>query len=180
MDRLCWWCCHPWDGNELHMPYKIDPKSNDFLTMGQFCSWNCISAYNKNVNNEHKYSLINSLIGSLHKKMTGKLIFPKPSPSRYCLKSFGGTLTIEEFRNLEGKNLPIISFANQVHRITQVTQQPKLTFNEPSEGDLKSKLNNINNSKTKTETLKLKRTKPLKREVNNLETMMGLVRTSKK
>jgi hypothetical protein len=180
MNRLCWWCCHTWDGDELHMPYKIEPKSKNFLTMGQFCSWNCMAAYNKCENNEHKYSAINSLIGLLHKKMSGKLLFPKPSPSRYCLKNFGGTFTIDEFRKLEGKNHPIISFANQAQRVTHVESVIKLTFNDPSEGEIKSKLNNIINSNTKSDTLKLKRSKPLKRDINNLETMMGLVRTSNK
>ena len=107
-ERLCWWCCHPWEGNVvLHMPYKLDPKTHTYLTMGQFCSWNCVSAYNKDRHNEHKTSTINSFIGVLHKKMTGKLKFPKPAPSRYALKAFGGTLTIEEFRNLNGENIPI-------------------------------------------------------------------------
>jgi hypothetical protein len=180
MDRLCWWCCHPWDDVVLHMPYKIEPKTQNYLTMGQFCSWNCMAAFNKDKNDDHKTSKINSLVGSLHKKMTGKLKFPKPSPSRYCLKSFGGTLTIEEFRNLEGKNLPIISFANQLHRITTIAPQVKLSFNELSVSEIKSKINIINNSTAKSDTLKLKRSKPLKRDINNLETMMGLVRTSNK
>jgi len=179
-ERLCWWCCHPWEGDVvLHMPYKLEPKTHMYLTMGQFCSWNCVSAYNKDRHSEHKTSTINSFIGVLHKKMTGKLKFPKPAPSRYALKAFGGTLTIEEFRNLNGENIPIVSFPGQIHKSQEVIPQNKITFSDPSANEIKTKLSSINNSNTKTETLKLKRTKPLKRNVNNLETMMGLVITKK-
>jgi hypothetical protein len=46
--------------------------------------------------------------------------------------------------------------------------------------DIRSKMEEINNSTTTTETLRLKRPKPLAREKNNLESMLGLTRTSKK
>ena len=171
---LCWWCCHPWDGDVLHMPYKIEPKTNNYLTMGQFCSWSCMKSFNMDKNGLHKGSTINGLITTLHKKMTGKFKLLKLAPSRYTLKSFGGKLSIEEFRNLNKDEKVEIRFPNQVQISQNIIKQSKITFEKPSEEELDKKMNNINNS------LKLKRTKPLKRDVNNLETMMGLTRTKHK
>jgi hypothetical protein len=180
MDRLCWWCCHPWDGEVLHLPYKIEPKTKLYLTMGQFCSWSCMRAYNMDTNGLHKGSSINSLIIVLHKKMTGNFKLIKQAPHRHALTTFGGTMSIEEFRNLD-KNIKIeICYPNQVQRSHVVTQQAKLSFTEITENEATQKMNNINNTHLENETLKLKRSKPLKRDVNNLEKMMGITRTKRK
>jgi hypothetical protein len=180
MSRLCWWCCHPWDGVELHLPYKINPRTKEYMTMGQFCSWNCMIAYNHGTNIDHKVGVVNSLIAVLYKKMTNDgMKIPKRAPNKYVLKSFGGTIEIEEFRKLNGASLPIISFPNQMQKVQNVLEQKKLTFNELSENQLDSKIKIIKNSKSNSETLKLKRSKPLKRDVNNLETMMNLTISKK-
>ena len=179
--RLCWWCCHEWDGDALHLPFKIDRKTNKNVTMGNFCSWACMSAYNMEKNGLHKGSNINMLIASNHKKLTGVLKHPKPAPSRYILKSFGGELTIEDFRNLDPNKHPVISFPDQINKlqiIEQTVHKPITTIS--SEKTAVNKLLDINNSSgTSIESLKLKRTKPLKRDQNNLENMMGLKREKK-
>jgi len=122
-------------------------------------------------NGLHKGSIINGLITTLHKKMTGKFKLLKQAPSRYTLKNFGGNLSIEEFRNLNKDEKVEIRFPNQTQFLQTVVKQTKITFEKPSDEELDKKMDNINNS------LKLKRTKPLKRDVNNLETMIGLTRT---
>ena len=177
--KLCWWCCHSWGGEEYHLPYKIDPKTKQKKTMGQFCSWNCMVAHVYDKYNDHKIGIFKSLIASSHKEFTGKLKIPLSAPDRLCLKAFGGTIDIDEFRKTHGENMPIISLPNQMQIVHNVTKCVKISYDDPSEQKKESKMNSINNTNIKSETLKLKRTKPLKREANNLETMMGLTITKK-
>ena len=174
--KLCWWCCHSWDGEEYHLPYKINPKTKQKMTMGQFCSWNCMVAYVTDTYNDTKIGTYKSLIASSHKEHTGKLKIPSRAPSKFCLKAFGGTMTIDEFRNVNESNMPTISLPNQVYLVQNVTQNIKLKYNEPSDEQKELKLSSINNTNVKVDTLKLKRSKPLKRESNNLESMIGLKR----
>ena len=177
--RLCWWCCHPWEGEELNLPFKIEPKTKNYLTMGQFCSWSCMKSFNMDRNGTHKGSIVNEYITALHNKMTDKFKIIQRAPDRYALKSFGGDLTIEEFRNANKNEKITVSYPNQA-KITQVViKETKISFQKPSEDELEDKMRDINNTNVKNETLKLRRSKPLKREQNNLETMMGLTRTKK-
>ncbi len=30
----CWWCCHEFEGQSLHLPFKWDSLRNRFETMG--------------------------------------------------------------------------------------------------------------------------------------------------
>jgi hypothetical protein len=170
--KLCWWCCHSWGGEFLHLPFKIDPKTNKHVTMGDFCSWECMAAFNIDKNGIHTGSKINMLIASAYKKATGHLRHPKPAPSRYVLKSFGGNLSIDEYRNLEPNNHPIISMPGQLHRVHIVSPAPRTLFTKATPINTDGNIDN--------ESLKLKRTKPLKRDQNNLENMMGLKREKKK
>ena len=179
VQKLCWWCCHSWEGEEYHLPYKIDPKTKQKKTMGQFCSWNCMVAHVYDKYNDHKIGTFKSLIASSHKEFTGKLKIPPSAPDRLCLKAFGGTMDIDEFRTTHGSNMPIISLPNQIQLVHNVTKVVKISYNEPNEQQKESKMSSINNTKVKTDTLKLKRTKPLKRDENNLETMIGLTRVRK-
>ena len=180
--NLCWWCCHTCIVEALHLPYKVDRKTKKYRTMGNFCSWACMSAFNMEKHGLHAGSKINMLIASSHKKMTSVLKHPKPAPSRYVLKSFGGTLSIDEFRNLEPHQHPILSLPNQLH-IVQVVEQVKRTiFTSAAENTYAKKLTDINNVEmtAPNDSLKLKRSRPLKRDQNNLENMMGLKREKKK
>lgn len=179
VQKLCWWCCHSWCGEEYHLPYKINPQSKKKMTMGQFCSWNCMVAYVFETYSDHKIGTYKSLIASSHKELTGKLKIPPRAPDKLCLEAFGGTMDIDEFRCINGVNMPIISMPNQVQLVQNVSRATKIIYTEPNEKQRESKMTSINNTTVKSETLKLKRTKPLKREINNLETMIGLTRTKK-
>jgi hypothetical protein len=180
-NRICWWCCHGWEGVTLRLPFKIDTKTQKYINMGQFCSWGCMAAFNMEKNGLHAGSTINMLIASNHKKMTGVLKHPKPAPSRYVLKPFGGDLTIEEFRNLEPNKHPVMFFPDQLNRAHVIEQSSRTVFNKEHVNDSSKKLFDINKSDTSSnDSLKLKRSKPLKRDQNNLENMLGLKREKKK
>jgi hypothetical protein len=98
----CWWCCHNFDTVPIGMPIKYDNKVKKFIVRGIFCSFGCMLAYSNNTQgvNPKKY-----LINYLYKKLTGHTIINfKEAPSKYVLKSFGGLLSIEEFRNVSNEN----------------------------------------------------------------------------
>jgi len=98
MSALCWWCCHEIPGEKLGLPYEF--KNNQFKTMGQFCTWPCVKAFNIQ---REKYNMeqVLDLITLYRKRSLGPEALSRPlksAPSRMTLKAFGGPLTIEEFR----------------------------------------------------------------------------------
>ena len=93
----CWWCCHPFEGPGVGMPYEY--STGVFKTMGQFCTWPCVKAFNMN-RGKHNEGAVQDLITLMRKRSSpGALDRPlKSAPSRFTLKAFGGTLSIEEYR----------------------------------------------------------------------------------
>lgn len=93
----CWWCCHSFDTKPCTMPIEYDERRERFIVHGIFCSWNCVKAFNNyKVNN--KGIKINTLITLFVKKLYGYIIPINSAPPRSCLKMFGGTMSIEDFR----------------------------------------------------------------------------------
>ena len=181
---LCWWCCHPFEGEEVHLPYKHDELRNKFLTTGIFCSWNCVKAFALGKYGINRGGIICQNITLYRKRLYGKTVKTSPAPDRYALKAFGGTMTIEEFRNVTADNFPTVSYPNESHLLHTVTMRNQETLypQQPlklSIDNAKSKLMQINSADTQVETLKLKRPKPLKRDQNNLEKSLGIIRTKK-
>jgi hypothetical protein len=98
-DASCWWCCHEFEWGPLSLPYFHDEKRNRFKVSGNFCSWNCVKAFNNSLNSVNKYrqqGYIHSLFRLVNQQPVHKSI--PLAPSRWSLKKFGGTLTIEQFR----------------------------------------------------------------------------------
>jgi len=83
------------------MPFKY--VNGEFKTCGQFCGWPCVKSYSRSTDNPKSGSWTD-LITLMRRKMYGKIIPLKFAPKKFCLQSFGGTMTIEEFRsgNTEG------------------------------------------------------------------------------
>ena len=123
-----------------------------------------MKAYNLERPNNGKTTM-NIMI--MRKKLYNSFGNIKPAPSRYSLDVFGGPMSIEEFR------------AGQT-----IDTGPKTPINETSyksmvirmNTDSTDKLAQITHSTGKNEPLKLKRQKPLKRDVNNLEMTLGITR----
>ena len=177
----CWWCCHPYEGDTLHMPFNYDEKTKKFKTTGQFCSWSCIKAYALERYGLNKGGLICQNMTLFKKHTTGELTKTWPAPSRQALKVFGGTLTIEEFRKASGPNAPMVQMPNEVHITHEVVEKNReyVPRSQPTKTTLQDKLKEINNTASSNEPLRLKRSKPLKRDQNNLEQSMGIIRTKK-
>ena len=177
----CWWCCHPYEGPTLHMPFNYDDKIKKFKTAGQFCSWSCIKAYALERYGLNKGGLICQNLTLLKKHTTGELTRTWPAPSRQTLKVFGGTLTIDEFRAASGPNAPIVHMPNELHITHEVIEKSReyIPRSQPTTNKLQYKLKEINNAASSNEPLRLKRSTPLKRDQNNLEQSRGIVRTKK-
>jgi hypothetical protein len=172
----CWWCCHPFDGCPVHLPYKYDDRRNHFHTTGHFCSWNCAKAYALD-NHKVKGGIICEIITLMKKRShpENKTTLTSIAPSRLALKVFGGTLTIEEFRH--NHDTIKVRLPNESHILQEVKQQqPTIIEHSHSEtGDLNNnKLKQISNSQgTNNEPLKLKRSKPTKKS-SQLENSLNM------
>jgi hypothetical protein len=93
----------------------------------------------------------------------------KPAPNRFMLKEFGGDMTIEEFRENQTRD---------VDEPKKVETTPVINNTVPVISDTK-RMDEIKNATSSNNALKLKRTKPLKRSHNNLESALGLIITPK-
>jgi hypothetical protein len=98
----------------------------------------------------------------MRKRLYGKLESIKRAPNRYALNVFGGDLTIEEFR--ENAVVDAI-IPNKV--ITEPMKDNTVPFISNAK-----KMNEIKNT---NDGLVLKRSKPLQRNQNSLESALGLV-----
>jgi len=177
----CWWCCHECSSEPLRLPYKYDKLRDRFSMMGQFCSWECMKAWNIN-GKRYRTADIDQLITLLRKRVHGKIMPIRAAPSRYILKMFGGDVDIEEFRKgldskwyqMPGSNYtPIV--IHKYEDVKRVAKKEQIRDHHITE---ESKIDEINETETTNENFVLKRPIPLKRSKNDLATMLGLKTTT--
>jgi hypothetical protein len=159
----CWWCCHPFPGPSLHMPYKYDERTKRFTTTGHFCSWECAKTYALDMRDSRSGE--RQMFISLMRKHanSGKYMPTRCAPKRVALSMFGGTLTIDEFRH--GSSNVIVTMPWETHIMPVVTTpSPRLQMATTTTSD---------------DTLILKRAKPLARAKSSLEMSLGITRKSK-
>jgi hypothetical protein len=110
-------------------------------------------------------------IVTMRKKLYNICERVQAAPGRFSLKQFGGHLTIEEFRKDETADKGLQITTNvlvEKENIVEFVKRYKPTVN--------MKLENIKTNKGTNEPLRLKRTKPLVRDENNLEKTLGITR----
>lgn len=169
-DINCFWCCHKFESTPCSIPESL---TNDlFKVKGCFCSFNCATAYlfskesNKNSIWE-KYSILHLLRNKLMKINDNSII--KPAPPREALKSFGGYLTINEFRNNFDKvysisSPPIVILCPQIDQSTY--------GNEIKTSNKKFIPVDQQKIKQADQSLRLKRNKPLPNQRLSLESLL--------
>ena len=120
-------------------------------------------------------SEICALITLLRKKTEGKVTPTIPAPDKYILKMFGGPMTIEDFR--KECHTPSVEYQlpDYNHAIPFVVNKQRVVPDVKS-SELEKRLDNIHRASNKNEPLKLKRGKPLKRNVqtNSLEHSLSI------
>lgn len=154
----CWWDGHLFNTPAVEMPESY--LNGIFNCAGKFCSWECMMAYNIDINDEN-VAKRTSLIYMMYQKTYGIFKIIKPASSWKILKEFGGSIDIDEFRaNLTTNEMeynyikpPIISRISYVEKV-------------PLKKDIDDNLKN--------DDLILKRNKPLKSSKFSLESIMGL------
>lgn len=177
---LCWNCVHTLPGRSIHLPVKYDDRRDVFETIGEFCSWGCAKRHAMEMDT-HRRGEIQSLLALMKLKTIGHYEPTHPSPKKIALKCFGGTMDINDFRNekqhinihwpSEKRYFPIIGESatpTSTHKITGKCV-PMVS----------RKLHDIEASTTETNTLKLKRPKPLQRTESALENVLGIRRKEK-
>lgn len=180
-DLVCWWCVHSLPQLPcIHMPTRYDDKRDIFETRGNFCSWQCAKAWAHDQNSARSGE-IQMILMMMRRRAIGHYEPLWPAPKREALKIFGGTMTIEEFRSYGGLvEPPIIHWPDQKRHVpitgggTPVTD----TVDTPAAAPVKdrTRLKAIQNSTSSSDTLKLKRTKPLARAESKLENVLGITR----
>lgn len=158
----CWWCCHPFTDEPLQLPYSYDDRRRKFSTLGNFCSWSCMKSYALDKYGVNKGSIICGNITLMRKRLYGKLETIKRAPNRFTLKVFGGDLTIDAFRENAVKDTIVV---NKIQ--TEAVKDNTIPFISNAK-----KMNEIKNT---NDGLVLKRTRPLQRNQNSLESALGLV-----
>ncbi len=166
----CWWCCHDFETEPLALPLKHDERRNKFMTTGRFCSWSCMKSYAIDSYGLSKGGLICGNIVMMRKQLYGKRGMIKMAPKRQMLVEFGGNLTIEQFR----ENMVIDTIPKK-----EVVEEKEVDIVVPV-NNTTAKMYEIKGATGTNEPLRLKRAKPLKRDQNNLETVLGLVIKPKK
>lgn len=90
-DIACWWCTHNFDTMPCFIPERY--TCDKYYVFGCFCSINCASTYNLNMNDSdvwNRYSLLRKLYG-----ITNDINL---APPRETFAKFGGNLTYNEYR----------------------------------------------------------------------------------
>jgi hypothetical protein len=171
----CYWCCHKFDNAPYGIP--VSYHNQKFDVYGCFCSLECAAAYNFKSSESldeiwERYNLINLLARKINYYSDNKYCgVVKAAPERLTLKSFGGFMEIDEFRNYN-KTQKVINV--NFPPMTSLTQQ----IEEINEYELNSELRyipldseRINRCKEK---MMFKRNKPVVNDKSTLESAMNL------
>lgn len=188
-DVCCWWCCHTFDTVPIPLPIEYESRTREYKVHGTFCSWSCAKAYNIASNNPH-WGHRSFLLYMLYLKnnpgmdASSKLKGIVVAPARTTLKMFGGGLSIKRFRAVTGscqQTTPMcggVSLVDvgKVHRCCCKGTDHKDDVNQPFIAvSSRTPLSLTPSSEVKSEALKLRRNKPLKKKSCNLiEDVLGL------
>lgn len=113
----CHWCRHSFENHPIGCPIKYN--NNKYITDGIFCSFNCCMAYiNDNYKNE-LYEQSTVLLHQIYFKLFNNETNIKPASSWKLLTDYGGTLSIEEFR----QSFNSINYIDITNYITKIPEQ---------------------------------------------------------
>ncbi len=170
--RLCWHCCHRWDGSSIQFPIKYDDRLNKFKVVGQFCSWQCLKGYNRDYFTNVRNSVHDVNIRYYRKQLTGNTVSVAAAPPRSFLKAFGGTMSIDDFRKSSCSTSEASMWSDKLIPIDTTrfsrASEPKITIDENRHVDFKDAV-------CKNDSFRLRRPKPLAHGgKNGLERALGL------
>jgi hypothetical protein len=128
---LCHWCVRSFNTPPVGMPTKRLPDEK-FSVAGVYCSLECAVAHNFDVNHASHAAYTRHALCCEMASLANKTVKPVhiyPAPPRAMLDTFGGPLTIEEFRNRDKAYmivypLPVVA---QVHHAEEMSFSDTIT-----------------------------------------------------
>jgi hypothetical protein len=162
---LCWHCCHPFAGPPVPMPIRFDDKLRLYHVTGTFCSWPCVKAYN-NESASYKRQVDSTLITKFYRECTRVTAKPgapqaihiRAAPPRLALRAFGGSMSIEEFRDCDA-NIMVLPPKMIVHRPV-IEEVPSRLRQRPTQQQLQDTVC-FKDATAQNDMLRLRRPKPL-------------------
>lgn len=170
-DAACFWCCQTF----LHRPVVLPVRDTGehLIVMGNFCCPECACAYLFDMRQDtHARWEQLSLLYRVYGEACGGDIHP--APHRTLLKMFGGTLTVEQYRQLIRSHTVRVD----VHLPPMVSILATMDT-KPIDFYDASLTKNVNETVTERlqkaeEVLRLRRTKPLKAWESTLDACINL------
>jgi hypothetical protein len=173
----CFNCAHSFDHTPASLPFKY--QNGIFYVYGCFCYPECAAAFNFNesicVENVHEnYNLLNLMYRKIYNDPNYRV---KIASHRTCLKIFGGTLDIDDYRKSFNNNHinhhiimpPVIS-------IIPLQEENNIVYYKKN---VQTTIHNNNKGydgayKNKDRDYTLKRTKPVVNKQNTLDSCMNI------
>ena len=165
----CWWCKHCFNTPNISLPEYLN--DNTFHCIGNFCSWECTSSYNIDLNDNFVWKR-ESLINLMYQNTYGVFKTIIPAPSWLILEDFGGNLSINTFR----EKFNVITSEYLVLHPPLISRQMQIEESYKKNNNSNVIVNKLDKLLFETNTLTLKRNKPIETSQINLEKSMGLKR----
>ena len=165
----CWWCKHCFNTPNLSLPEYL--HDNTFHCIGNYCSWECVKAYNIDLNDNFVWKR-ESLIDLMYQNTYGVFKNIIPAPSWLILEDFGGYLSIKKFR----ENFELVTIDYLVLHPPLISRQMQIEESYKKNVNSNVVVNKLDKLLLETNTLTLRRNKPIETSQINLEKSMGLKR----
>jgi hypothetical protein len=91
----CWWCTYKFTNANCMIPNRF--SNNKYYVFGNFCSYNCATSYNMNMNDCKMWER-QSLLKKMHFDIYAEDIEIKLAPPKELLEKYGGPMSIAEYR----------------------------------------------------------------------------------
>lgn len=96
-DLHCWHCCHQFNGEPISAPKEYDPKEQNYVVFGCFCSFPCAKAHLLETDT-FDTGLQITMLEKMARDMYGCPGGIAAAPPRLSLSMFGGPFNIDKFR----------------------------------------------------------------------------------
>lgn len=156
-DTCCWWCCHSFETTPIPGTVGFDSRKDQFLCRGVFCSWSCAKSFLMETG--RNWSMNCMYLAQLRRRVEGKLIPITPAPNRFLLEMFGGTFSIERFRQQGNSGCivkvlpPLLIESHHVTKVVVDTSDKRM----PSESVSATLSSKITSTNMVNNTFRLKR-----------------------
>jgi hypothetical protein len=168
----CFWCCEGFEGTPCIIPSHIVDEV--WKVYGTFCCPQFAMAYliSEQLDTHTRWERI-SLLNRLYSTFTHGRIYP--APARECMKRFGGTISLEEFRSIcDAQRIRFDIHMPPMVSILASIDTKSIDFYETPMCTTHSSSYQPQVSTDEPKTLKLRRTKPLKDKESTLDACLQI------